>query len=755
MNGVAIEQRLKLRDQLMKFNTLTAAARFTALALLASSALPNALNAEQSNAAINQAESESGENVIVVMAELEPTNVLQLSSSVTVVDAETMKRNNAQHFSDLLNLAPNVNFASGASRGRFVQIRGIGERSEFSEPVNYSVGVVVDGVDLTGIATGATLLDIQQMEVLRGPQGTLYGANGLAGLINIVSNSPSQDFYSSLNLGVENYGGKQMSAVVSDSLSENLSYRFAVGQYQSDGYMENVFLNRDDTQNIDESSLRAKLVYQPSESFKLTTNLFFIEADNGYDAFSLDSNRTTYSDEPGTDAQQTRAASIIADWDLTDDYRLETIISGANSDLIYSYDEDWSNTGICDGTLCDSADWGFDWWYSSFDQFVRENKNNSVDLRLHSKTSDQAVSWSLGYYLRDQQVDMSRQYTFAVADFFSRFDTKNSAIYGQVKTPLSDTYTLVTGLRYENRKAEYIDSNTATFSPDESMWGGKIALENQYADNRMVYALISRGFKAGGFNTRAVIPEQDRTFDAEFMWNYEAGIKGRWWDNSLTLQSSVFYQDRSAIQSKQSLILSNDTGNVFSPNDPCPCSFNDYIINAPGGGISYGLEIEAKWRAADNIELYSSLGLLKTEYQDFESYTHMLADQESNPPVPYDLDGRSLAHSPEYQMVLGSNFYVTDEWMLNAQIEAKDSFYFSDRHELQSDSYATLNWGISYLQNDWQLNFYIRNVTDETIQTRGFGSFPNDPRDLYETFGPYYQFGAPRTYALTASVLFD
>ncbi|MGB0495202.1 MAG: TonB-dependent receptor plug domain-containing protein, partial [Kangiellaceae bacterium] len=98
------------------------------------------------------------QNILTVTAEFEDTNVLQIPTSVTVIDEETIKRNNAHHFSDILNLAPNVNFATGASRGRFVQIRGIGERSEFSSPVNYSVGVVVDGIDLTGIATAATTL---------------------------------------------------------------------------------------------------------------------------------------------------------------------------------------------------------------------------------------------------------------------------------------------------------------------------------------------------------------------------------------------------------------------------------------------------------------------------------------------------------------------------------------------------------------------------------------------------------------------
>ena len=187
---------------------------------------PHAVFAETSTEA--QAEAQAERNVLVVTAELEDKNVLELPSSITVIDSETIEQNNAHHFSDILNLAPNVNYATGASRGRFVQIRGIGERSEFSAPVNYSVGVVVDGIDLTGIATAATTLDVQQIEILRGPQGTLYGANGLAGLINIVSNAPTDALYSKLSVGFEEFGGRSLSAVVSDSISSKTGYRFAL-----------------------------------------------------------------------------------------------------------------------------------------------------------------------------------------------------------------------------------------------------------------------------------------------------------------------------------------------------------------------------------------------------------------------------------------------------------------------------------------------------------------------------------------------
>jgi len=171
------------------------------------------------------------EHKLVVTAEFEPAESWQLSGSASVVSEEAIASRQAESLEDILALVPNVNFATGASRGRFVQIRGIGERSEFVDPVNYSVGVIVDGIDMTGIAMGATLLDVAQVEVLRGPQGTLYGANALAGLINVVSNPSSADPGGRLRFGAAQYGGRELEAVYSQPINDDWGYRVAVGQH--------------------------------------------------------------------------------------------------------------------------------------------------------------------------------------------------------------------------------------------------------------------------------------------------------------------------------------------------------------------------------------------------------------------------------------------------------------------------------------------------------------------------------------------
>ncbi|RBP53689.1 TonB-dependent receptor [Arenicella xantha] len=679
---------------------------------------------------------------VMVTAELIDKSVLELPNSVTVVSSAQIEQRNAQHLEDILNLAPNVNFATGASRGRFIQIRGIGERSEFQDPIINSVGVVVDGIDLTGIATAASTLDVDQIEILRGPQGTLFGANALAGLINVVSNKPSDEFAANVSVGLEDFGGQQLSGFISGPSSATSGYRLAVKQYSSDGFTNNVFLGRDDVSAIDETTARLRFISEVSQDLNIDMSVFLADIDNGYDAFSLDNNRDTYSDEPGFDRQETRAASIRADYQLNDTLHIEALASVANSVLEYSYDEDWSHLGICDNTACDSELFGFDWFYSSFDQYTRDNDNTSIDLKLVSQGT--ILSWVAGLYHRDQSIDLLRDYTYNDGPFTSAFDTRNSAVYGQLNLALNDQWSLITGLRSERRDVEYTDSNGANAAPDESLWGGRVALEYRADSGAFVYGLVSRGFKPGGFNLDQDLVGDRREFDTETMVNYELGFKHALYDDRLQVQAALFYQDRDAIQTKQSIVSSIATGEV---GGACPCGFTDFTDNAASGS-NKGIELELNWAASDAVSLYTTVGLLDTEFDELLTFDHVNADLENG--IPYNLDGREQAHAPAYQVVIGGQVSLSDAWTIGGSIEAKDDFYFSDRHEARSDAYELLNLELTYRAENWELALYGKNLTDELVKTRGFGSFGNDPRKFYET-EPYNQFGTPRLVGVRAS----
>jgi outer membrane receptor protein involved in Fe transport len=712
-----------------------------------------------------ETQSKSRIDEIVVTAELNDIDAYNISSSISVITENDIFKRNANHLEDLLFITPNVNYSSGASRGKFYQIRGIGERSEFTEPVNYSVGVIIDGIDFTGIALGASTFDVKQVEVLRGPQGTLYGANALAGLINIVSNDPTEDFYSEISGSISEFGGKDLGIIISNSSDNNFGYRLGFKSSKSDGYVKNVYLKRDDTNDIDETISRAKFT-KNNDTAKLTLNIFYADIDNGYDAFSLDNTRNTYSDEPGYDRQKTTAISTKLEKILRNSDAIEILVSFTDSELGYAYDEDWSNTGICDKTLCDSKLLGFDLWYSSFDSFNRDNKNHSIDLRYIANSKN--TNWVIGLYNRDQDINLIRKYTSLQNDFKSSFDTRNSAIYGQFTNNITSKIKFQAGLRYEDRKADYLDNNGPIpdgffciaiyprpdsclfdnkYSKSENFWGGQISLQNQVNENSMIYVLLSRGYKPGGVNIDGQISQENLNYESETMWNYELGIKTSNTNKTIFLQASVFYQDRDDVQTKQSLITSIDSG---IEGGDCPCSFADYIGNAASGS-NYGLELEFLWIPNDKIEIFSTLGLLETEFKDFISYSHINADPENG--RGFDLSGRDQSHAPKYQLNLSFIYSLRENLFFNLNLEAKDEFYFSDRHNSKSNSYSLLNFMVSYKKNFYEINFYGKNITDEDYQTRGFGSFGNDPRKFYIT-EQYNQYAAPRVFGINGKRFF-
>ncbi len=664
---------------------------------------------------------------VIVTSDFRDASLLDTAASVTIFDDLTIKNRQAKHLEQLLNLAPNVNFSSGASRGRFIQIRGIGERSQFIEPLNPSVGILVDGIDFTGIAGAATTMDIKQVEILRGPQGTLYGANALAGLINLTSNQPSEITQGSVSLGAGSHGTKSVSGALGGSLNNAMNYRVAAQSHTSDGYITNDFLKRDDTDNIDELSLRAIIDWQASDDLSLKLTLFKVDADNGYDAFSLDNTRNTLSDKPGHDRQESTAFAVQSNWQANEQFDVVSLISFADSDLEYGYDEDWAFPAICAGQECDG------WEYNSEDNYLRDRDNSTLDVKLVSKQSvnflGKNAHWVLGVYAREQDEQLLRQYTYNAGDFSSSFDTENRAIYGQLDTDITSNVSLVTGLRLEGRKATYTDSDGVAHSVDENLWGGRIALQYKPNDSTMLYGLVSRGYKAGGVNSDPSLSAEDREFDTELMLNFETGVKGSWFEQRLQTRLSVFYQQRKDIQIKQSLVQSRDDSNASD--------FTDYFGNS-GKGRNYGMEAEVNWLATEALSIQGSLGLLETEYDT---------------PLSTTLDSRDQAHAPRYQFALGSSLRISENLSWTADIEGKDKFYLSSSHNEQSESYWLLNTNLAYSADQWTLSVWGRNLTNEDVIVRGFGGFGNDPRKYYAT-EPYYQFGEPRVFGVSGQYNF-
>ncbi|MBT4494378.1 MAG: TonB-dependent receptor [Gammaproteobacteria bacterium] len=656
---------------------------------------------------------------IVVTADLRQETTMHVASSLTVVTEEVIRSRAAQHFEDIIHSIPNVNYASGSNRARFFQIRGIGERSQFINPVNPSVGVLIDDVDFSGAGTVATMMDVKQVEVLRGPQGTRYGANALGGLINITTNAPTDTASLSFKATSGDYETKTYGLIANSPLGNSVNARLVVESHKSDGYIENDFIDRNDTNGRDEMTLRGRLAWQVSEDWHIDLTLAKIDIDNGYDAFSLDNNRHSLSDEPGFDKQDSTYFAIKSLWQL-ESMDVEVLVNSSESDLAYGYDEDWSFTGI------------HPWGYTSTDHYLRDRDTTSVELRLVSNLNSRiffdSTDWVLGVYSLTSDESLTRQYTYLPADFGSDYDFDTLAVFGQIDTRLSDAWTLSTGLRLEQRDTSYNDSEAVEFSPTDSLWGGKIALEFVASDRALFYASVSRGYKAGGFNTDGSLDADLREFDEEYLIEYELGLKTMLVDDQVALQMAIFYDDRRDQQVKSSVVRVRDDEST---------EFIDYLGNA-AEGTNRGLEVDLQWSVTDSLELAANAGWLDAEFDNFINE------------FGEDLSGRDQAHAPGYMYSLRSNWH-RGPWAVTISADSKDEFYFSDRHAVKSESYTLVNASISYTAANWRVSAWGRNLTDKDYFVRAFGSFGNDPRKFYVT-EPYFQFGEPKIVGLTIEV---
>ena len=656
--------------------------------------------------------------VITIDGDFRSMSLQKTASSLSVIASDEISARNAQNLEEIIARTPNVNFSSGTQRARYYQIRGIGERSQFKEPINPSVGLVIDGIDFSSIGSIASTFDVEQVEVYRGPQGTRFGANAMAGMINITSSAPTDVFEGKVRLSAGNYDSYSAGLVLSGPATEKVNYRLAVEQYRSDGFIINDFLHRDDTNNRDELTMRGKLAIAISKNLTLDITTFIADFDNGYDAFSLDNTRHTLSDQPGFDRQDTKALATKFTYQGFSDFTLETIISYADSALDYGYDEDWAYVGIRPA-----------WEYSSEDHYFRDKTSATFELRALSEQGGEifngSTAWVTGIYFKQEKEDLLRQYTYLSSDFSSSFDSDNMAAFIQFDSQLTQQLSLTTGLRLERRNADYTDSEQLSFDPSDTMVGGKVVLSYQADKNNLFYGSVNRGYKAGGANTEGSLPTELREFTAEYLWNYELGYKVSLLDNQAYVRSAVFYMDRDDMQVRTSFLQEREDGST---------DFVSYLGNA-ATGTNLGLELEAGWQISPELEIYGAVGLLDTQYNGF-------IDADGN-----DKSGDEQAHAPSYQFNLGLNYQLSDHLRVNISVDGKDEFLFSDSHNEKSAAIEVVNMSMSYAKDDWQVKVWARNLFDESYATRGF-YFGNDPRDEYSAKA-YYQLAEPAVFGAT------
>ena len=653
-----------------------------------------------------------------------------MDSDVSRVSATTLSKNDmtargATHFEDLLTLVPNISASAGASRQRFFQIRGIGERSQFIEPINPSVVLLQDGVDISGLGGALTNFDTAQIDILRGPQGAIMGAGALAGLISVETQTPSDATGINVAMGLENYGGQRLEVSGNTPITSTLGARVAHQRYESDGWVDNAHLGADNTNNRDEQTTRVALRYVANAN-TIDVKVNKVDIDNGYDAFSLDNTRETLSDQPGEDSLD--MTSMLVRWNRVGErYTSMVQISDVDADAIYSYDEDWSYVGIRPF-----------WEYSSFDQYTRDIERSTFEWRLTPSTAAN-LDWVVGVYSRDDNETMDRDYTYLEAPFSSVNDTDTRAVYGQVSQSVRDDITLTLGARFEQRDVTYRDSAGVRERFDDNYWTGNASINWQLSETSAFFATVARGVRAGGVNASlsstllALVNDVDITpyrnstrFDEESLLNTEIGYRFSSADQRIGGSITLFNMDRRDQQVKGSLVIPRSDGST---------SFTDFTDNA-ANGTNRGLEASIDWRATEALRLSGFMARLDAS---FDRYVNI----DGN-----DLSGRDQPQAPAYQYRLNATYDLSANLTASLEATGRDAFFLSDRHEVTSPSARLINANIAWQRGAWTVTLWGRNLQDKTTVTRGFGTFGNDPRKDY-ALEPYYQFGEPRTVGAT------
>jgi len=673
---------------------------------------------------------------IIVTADFRERAASELPASISVLDRKTVNEAAVQHFEELIQLVPNLNWSGDGNRARYLQIRGVGELEQYEGAPNPSIGFLIDDIDFSGIGTIATLFDIQQVEILRGPQGSRYGANALGGLVYMQSAAPTDEFSGRAKVDAGSDGLLSAGIAIGGPLGKdgNLGYRISAHRHESNGFRDNPYLGRDDTNGRDETTLRGRLRWQASEDWTVDLTAMFTDVDDGYDAFAIDNSLTMLSDKPGKDAQESIGTAFKATWDGAEAFTLVSITTFAESDIDFSFDADWGNT--------DS------WQPFTYDFLVdNERKRTTISQEFRLASSDtgrifnDSTDWLLGVYAMQLDDDLQTVtngilidpdpvfgYTFEVDDDFSgRYEAINAAIFGRLDFAVGATSRLGIGVRIERRTADYANSSGLSFDPDETMIGGELTFTHEFSEVTRGFASLARGYKAGGFNPGFGVPDDRRQFDTEYVWNLEGGIKARWLDDRLQVNASIFLSEREDQQIRTSFQL--------VPNDPA--SFVFFTDNSAEGRTT-GVELDARWLPGEVWELYATVGLLNAEIRNFGT-------------AEVNLDGRDQAHAPAYTLAVGGTYRHASGLNARLDVSARDEFFFDYSHDLKSTAYELVNVRIGYETEKWSAHVWVRNLFDEHYAVRGF-YFGNEP-PLFEN-KLYIRQGDPRLAGLTFELRF-
>lgn len=688
---------------------------------------------------------------IVVSAEKREQSLQDVSLSVTAFTGESLDVQNVTSPEDLNALVPGLTISKSEGFRKIVTIRGLGMESAQNDVANPSVSYHVDGVYIASdLSLNADFLDVERIEVLRGPQGTIFGQNSTGGTINVISKKPDLDGFSGkADFTVGNYNLRKARAAINVPVSDTVAARIAYTSIERDGFAENVAIPGYELDVASNVTFRGQLLWQPTDDFSAIFRAQYFERDgNGSAQRSITETgdiREVNHDFPDRFAFESEIYSATFEWVL-DGFTIKTIHSYQDEEEDSVRDNDRGPTPANHVPLSRRAPTAM-----------------THEINIVSNGDDNLVDWILGGFYLDSEIQVDFDSTVFGGQGFqtSTFHERDSwSLYSQGTINISDTFRIIAGLRYTDDEQSSEVCNFFCTTPisivsDGDKVTGKLGLEFDVADESLLYVTYSRGFKPGGTNLsfgQVVSPSYlEENIDA-----YEIGSKNRFFDGTLQLNLSAFYYDYENYQ--------------FQTSDPVP--FSGGVDNIPEAE-SKGLELELSWLATDSIRLDGNIAYLDTEVtSDFIALdaVEAAALQFALPPADQfnfpvaaaaragalqNIGGNSLPKAPELSasMIL-SHTAETDRGTLTSRIHYvyRDEFQYRVYANSSLDTVESYDlWNLSFMWNpsdaDWTLEFIVTNLTDDDIVNSRF-------TDNFGINSTSEEFIAPRQVMLRAGISF-
>lgn len=661
-----------------------------------------------------------------------PESVVTLTSE----DIETKGIINIQTFADQI---PNVNFTTSQNVGNnFITVRGISHIRNGESPIAF----VIDGVTLPDAnLLNQELFDIAMIEIVKGPQGALYGKNAIAGAINIVTNQPTNILKNKVAVGFSsgNLFKTQLSST-GPLVKDKLFYRISGSYKKGDGVIDNVTLNKP-VDFIEDLTLRGQLKANLSNSVSATITGQVIDTKGGAVYYATGVTSPNFS--PDDFNNQAIVADQFGKSSLKGVY--------GNLKLNFSFDK----TKLISSTTYNKGDRNHigDLDFSPADVLRQIQDSNTKtfnqEVKLSSTNNNNSkVTWDLGAFYQNTEkllyteatadfgffappyTPLGAQATFATSDFTNTYST--IAAFGFLDYKVSDKFTISAGLRYDNDNIKQ-DNRTLNTKPSktDSQLQPKVSLSLKASENMLFYTNYGRGYRSGGFNQDDTV-RFNNSYEAEITDNYEFGIKNSLWNDRIILNMSTYYINFKNQQ--QYALIIDGGGHILIGNFNFPKS------------ESYGFEVDFKLRTSNYLDILASYGLSKSKIIEGTS-TYSTGTNEE-----FSVVDKNTPLIPQNSFTLGleSNFNISEKVIFNGNISLKGTgkIYWHEDNAAVSSSYNLLNarFGLSF--NNLSINVWGNNILDQQYISEFFGQpFSNGGGDLAWK-------GRPTTFGLDFSYKF-